>query len=277
MKNNKFEKLNKYLHTLGKQGICLAFSGGIDSALLLVLCKDLNITAVTFSSPLQTEDEINFTAEFCKKYNVNQKIITLNPLEDEKIVLNPKERCYYCKSLFFQKIKEFAQEKHLANIIDGTNFDDLNTYRPGLKALKELGILSPFALFKITKEEIRSYAKSLGLEIFNKPSTPCLATRFPYDTPLELDSIERVKRSEKYLKELGFSENRVRHHGNIARIEIQPENFTEFLQHSREINAEFKHLDFPMLRSIWKACAAAAWTYDYFSRLYYIKLHNRLI
>lgn len=244
MNNNKFYELNKYLHTLGEQGICLAFSGGIDSALLLVLCKNLNITAVTFQSPLQTEEEIDFTADFCKKYNVSQKIITLNPLEDDKIVLNPKDRCYYCKRLLFERIKDFAAGMKLTNIIDGTNFDDLNAYRPGLKALQELGILSPFALFKITKEEIRSYAKSLGLEIFNKPSTPCLATRFPYDTRLDLDSIERVKKSEKYLKGIGFTENRVRHHGNIARIEIRPENFTKFLQHSREINAKFKHLGF---------------------------------
>lgn len=244
MNNNKFQELNKYLYTLGKQGICLAFSGGIDSALLLVLCKDLNITVVTFSSPLQTEDEINFTAEFCKKYNVNQKIITLNPLEDDKIVLNPKDRCYYCKSLFFQKIKEFAQEKHLANIIDGTNFDDLNTYRPGLKALQELGILSPFALFKITKEEIRSYAKSLGLEIFNKPSTPCLATRFPYNTRLDIVAIERVKNGEKYLKSLGFTENRVRNHANTARIEIPQGNFTKFIHNAKEIATEFKRLGF---------------------------------
>ena len=199
---------------------------------------------MTFSSPLQTEDEINFTTEFCKKYNVNQKIITLNPLEDDKIVLNPKERCYYCKSLFFQKIKEFAQEKHLANIIDGTNFDDLKAYRPGLKALQELGILSPFALFKITKEEIRTYAKNLGLEIYNKPSTPCLATRFPYNTRLDIVAIERVKNGEKYLKSLGFTENRVRNHANTARIEIPQGNFTKFIHNAKEIATEFKRLGF---------------------------------
>ena len=169
MNNNKFQELNKYLHTLGEQGICLAFSGGIDSALLLVLCKDLNITAVTFQSPLQTEEEIDFTADFCKKYNVSQKIITLNPLEDDKIVLNPKDRCYYCKRLLFERIKDFAAEKKLTNIIDGTNFDDLKAYRPGLKALQELGILSPFALLPKKKSEVMQNRSGLRFSINLQP------------------------------------------------------------------------------------------------------------
>lgn len=244
MKNNKFEKLNKYLHTLAKQGICLAFSGGIDSALLLILCKDLNITAITLQSELQTEEEINFTTDFCKKYNVSHKIITFNPLGDKELVINPKDRCYYCKRLFFQKIKEFATTKNITNIIDGTNFDDLNTYRPGLKALQELGIISPFALFKITKKEIRTYAQNLGLNIHNKPSTPCIATRFPYNTPLNTEAIERVKKGEKYLRGLGFTENRLRIHHNIARIEIPSEKFTKFLECRNEITENFKRLGF---------------------------------
>src|SRR5574344_2039128 len=120
---DKFENLQKYLNTLDKQGICLAFSGGIDSTLLLYLCKGLNITAVTFKSVFQTEEEINSTIELCKKYNAKQEIIEFYPLENPILINNPKDRCYHCKKSFFTKLKEFAG---FQVVIDGTNFDDLS-------------------------------------------------------------------------------------------------------------------------------------------------------
>ena len=223
---NKFEDVKLYLENLEKQGLCLAFSGGIDSALLLYLCQDLNITAVTFKSVFQTEEEINFTRSFCKKYGVPHEIIEFAPLEDAVLKNNPKDRCYLCKKLMFTKLRDFAAGKV---IIDGTNFDDLNVYRPGLKALKELGVLSPFAEFKITKQEIRGYAKVCGMEIFDKPSTPCLATRFPYGTELSEERITLAARGERILRYAGFENCRLRLHGDIARIEIPPERFAEFL------------------------------------------------
>ncbi len=253
---NKFEKLQNYLKTLEKQGICLAFSGGIDSALLLHLCASLKnkrnaktqetqeIIAVTFKSEFQTEEEINFTKEFCKQTGVAQKLIEFSILENGIVKNNPKDRCYYCKKLFFSKIKEFAASFGFQNIIDGTNFDDLSAYRPGLKAISELGVISPFAKFEITKAEIREYARLLGLEIFNKPSTPCIATRFPYDTPLNLDSIQKVKNGEKILKDLGFENCRLRLHSDIARIEIPAEKFEKFLSQNPKIIDKLKPLGF---------------------------------
>ena len=223
---NKFEDVKLYLENLKKQGLCLAFSGGIDSALLLYLCQDLNITAVTFMAFFKTEEEIDFTKSFCKKYGVPHEIIEFAPLEDAVLKNNPKDRCYLCKKLMFTKLRDFAAGKV---IIDGTNFDDLNVYRPGLKALKELGVLSPFAEFKITKKEIRDYAKNCGIEIFDKPSTPCLATRFPYGTELFEDKIELAAKGERVLKSAGFENCRLRLHNDIARIEIPPEKFIEFL------------------------------------------------
>lgn len=238
---NKFEELKKYLINLKKQGICLAFSGGIDSTVLLYICKDLDITAVTFASVFQTCEEINCTKELCQKYNVKHKIINLNPLENEILLYNPKDRCYHCKKGFFAEIKEFAEDQC---IIDGTNFDDLSSYRPGLKALKELGVISPLAMFKITKQEIRQFAKSAGIEIFDKPSAPCIATRFPYGTKLNECDIEKVKRAEEILKKYGFVDNRARLHDDILRVEIAKRDFNSFINLEHQITNDLKELNF---------------------------------
>lgn len=238
---NKFENLKKYLSELGKQGICLAFSGGIDSTLLLYLCKDFNTVAVTFSSVFQTEEELELSENLCKKYGVSHNVIEFFPLEDKILVNNPKDRCYHCKKFFFGKLKDFAKENNLKFIIDGTNADDIHTYRPGLRALEEMKIISPFVKFQITKQEIRDYAKEFGIEIFNKPSTPCLATRFPYGTELNERSLNIVRCGERFLKEIGFENNRFRLHNDIARIEIPKEQFEDFLAKKEEITKYIKN------------------------------------
>lgn len=238
---NKFENLKKYLSELGKHGICLAFSGGIDSTLLLYLCKDFNTVAVTFSSVFQTEEELELSENLCKKYSVRYNVINFFPLEDKILVNNPKDRCYHCKKLFFGNLKDFAKENNLKFIIDGTNADDIHTYRPGLRALEEMEIISPFVKFQITKQEIRDYAKEFGIEIFNKPSTPCLATRFPYGTELNERSLNIVRCGERFLKEIGFENNRFRLHNDIARIEIPKEQFEDFLAKKEEITKYIKH------------------------------------
>lgn len=225
----KFNNLKNYISSLQKQGLCLAFSGGIDSTLLLYLCKDSNITAVTFTSEFQTKEEIELTKELCKKYSVKQKIIEFHPLENPILINNPKDRCYHCKKLFFSKLKDFANENNIQYIIDGTNYDDLGTYRPGLRALDELDIISPFAKFEITKQEIRDYAKDCAIDIYNKPSSPCIATRFPYRTHLTKEKLEIVKQGEKILKTEGFNNCRLRFHDDIARIEILQQDFEKFL------------------------------------------------
>lgn len=229
---NKFEQLKIYLLDLGKQGLYLAFSGGIDSTLLLWLCKDLNVTAVTFNSVFQTEEEIAQTRKICKNYGVKQKIIEYYLLGNNVLKNNPQDRCYHCKKLLFSKLSELANGH---NIIDGTNYDDLSVYRPGIKALKELGIISPFAKFGITKQEIRDYAKECGIDIFDKPSTPCLATRFPYGAELTPEKLRLVEHGEKILKDLGFRCCRLRLHNDIARIEIPQSDFTQFLSAKDDI------------------------------------------
>ncbi len=238
---NKFSQLKNYLIKLNEQGLCLAFSGGIDSTVLLYLCRDLNLIAVTFKSVFQTEEEIAETITLSNFYKVKHQIIEYFPLEDEIIKNNPKDRCYYCKKLMFSKLKDFADR---SNIIDGTNAEDLKVYRPGVKALKELGIISPLAEFGITKYEIRAFAQNAGIKIFDKPSTPCIATRFPYGTDLEEGSINKVKEGERILKELGFSSSRLRLHNDIARIEVPLEDFQAFLNIKDKIIEKLKKTGF---------------------------------
>lgn len=227
---NKFEALKTYLKNLNEQGICLAFSGGIDSTLLLYLCKDLNVIAVSFKSVFQTDEEIELSSQLCREYGVKHIVEEFFPLDNEILRNNPKDRCYHCKKLIFSKLCDFSRSNNLKNVIDGTNADDLGTYRPGLKAVEELGVISPFAKFGITKSEIRDYAKQCGIAIYNKPSAPCLATRFPYETELTKEKLKIVEQGERFLKDLGFNSCRLRLHGNIARMELPVEKFSDFLR-----------------------------------------------
>lgn len=239
---NKFDELKTYLKNLNEQGLCLAFSGGIDSTLLLYLCKDLNTLAVTFKSNFQTDEEIEQTKLLCKKYDVKQIIIEQDVFENPVILDNPKDRCYHCKKFLFESAIEIANKNGFRNVIDGTNFDDLNVYRPGRKALRELEVVSPFAKFEITKKEIREYAKSCEIEIFSKPSSPCLATRFPYGTRLTKKKLEIVEKGERILKEYGFECCRLRMHDDVARIEILKEDFENLLIKKDELISRLKSL-----------------------------------
>lgn len=220
--------------------MCLAFSGGIDSTLLLYLCKDFDILAITFNSNFQTKEEIELTKDLCKKYGVKQIIIEQNVFENPIILGNPKDRCYHCKKFLFENAIEVAKENGLKYIIDGTNFDDLSVYRPGRMTLKELGIISPFAMFEIGKQEIRTFAKECGIELFSKPSSPCLATRFPYGTKLTKEKLEIVEKGEQILKNFGFDCCRLRLHNDVARIEILPENFQKLLTQKEKLIKKLK-------------------------------------
>ena len=254
--SDKFDELKIYLKKLNEQGLCLAFSGGIDSTLLLYLCKDLNVTAVSFKSVFQTDEEISEAQILCREYGVKHIVEEFFPLDNEILRNNPKDRCYHCKKLIFSKLCDFSKANNLKNVIDGTNADDLNTYRPGLKALEELGVISPFVKFGITKSEIREYAKQCGIKIYDKSSTPCMATRFPYGEKLSKDKLETVKKSENYLKNLGFASCRLRLHGNLARVEIPLSKFDEFrsvrecvIKYLKDSGITYVTLDMEGLRS----------------------------
>lgn len=247
-KRKLYENMKHYL----QEDICLAFSGGVDSSLLLILAKSCvkeqqkksNIYAVTFDTMLHPSCDLNTAKKVAKEAEVFHQVLCVNELEQEEIRFNPENRCYLCKKTLFSKLQEFAKSKGISIILEGTNEDDLHVYRPGLQAIHELGIKSPLAEAGFTKEEVRKLAKELGVSVAERPSTPCLATRLPYGTEISMGVLERIAKGEEYLHTLGFSVVRLRVHGEIARIEIPQKEFESFLKKSGEIIEELKKMGF---------------------------------
>jgi len=217
--NEKYNELIKYIKSLGK--VVLAFSGGVDSTFLLKAAKEAlgdNVKAVTIMSPYIPKWEIAEAKELAKKLGVQHEIIEA-PIIDS-IKFNPEDRCYLCKTAVFSMILSIAKEQDYNCVIDGTNFDDISDYRPGLKALKELEIKSPLLECKLTKSEIRAFSKELGLNTWDKPAYACLLTRIPYGNELKVEDFEKIENAEKYMMSIGFRAVRVRCHGDLARVEV---------------------------------------------------------
>ena len=247
---NKCYKLTNIIENYTKKDIVIAFSGGVDSSLLLKIacdCAKINQTkvyAVTISTILHAVKEIDFTSKFAEELGVIHKIIEIDELNEAGIINNPKDRCYLCKKYIFSKICDFANSVNASCVIDGTNFDDLHTYRPGIKALKELGIISPLALAEITKEEVRKLAGFYKISAYDKPSTPCLATRFEYGTTLSYDNIKKVEEAENYIKSLGFYNVRLRVHSDVARVEVDYDDIPKLVGLRGKIISCLKNLGF---------------------------------
>ncbi len=247
-KRDLYEKMKEYT----KQDICIAFSGGVDSSLLLMLAKDCmrqhkeakRIHAVTFHTVLHPPCDLEIAQKVAKEAGAIHKVVYVNELEQEEIRFNPKNRCYLCKKILFQKIIDYAGEQGISIIMEGTNEDDLHVYRPGLKAIKELGVLSPLAEVGFTKQEVRKLAEELAVSVASRPSTPCLATRLPYGTEIKTEDLEKIALGEEYLKNCGFSVVRIRLHGEIARIEIPKEDFSVFLEKSQELVKDLRKMEF---------------------------------
>ena len=207
------------------------YSGGVDSSLLLMAAKkcmegEKKIYAVTFDTMLHPSCDLETARKVAGEAGVIHEVIYLNELEQAEIRFNPVNRCYLCKKALFQRLKDFAAQKGVSLILEGTNEDDLHVYRPGLQAIRELGILSPLADTGFTKEEVRRLAGELGVSVASRPSTPCLATRLPYGAEIKPEIV------------------RLRLHGDIARIEIPCEKFPEFLEKREEIVKNLKNMGF---------------------------------
>lgn len=244
------ENLHKKIAKLTKDGLCVAFSGGVDSSVILkIACMEAKkqnkeIYAVTFETKLHPCADIEIARQIANDVGALHKIISVNELESKELLHNPVDRCYICKRYLFSKLVEFAEQNGIKNIIDGTNFEDLSEYRPGIKALKELKIISPLAELEISKADVRKYAEKLGLSVAKRPSAPCLATRLPYNTKIDFALLEKIDLGEKYLSSLGFLVNRIRVHNDIARIEIKNEDFASFINQKDQIIAKLKEIGF---------------------------------
>lgn len=227
----KYEKLKSIIKDCGK--IAIAFSGGVDSTFLTKVAKDVlgeNAVAVTISSILVTDDELKEADDFCKAENIEHLIYNADVLSIPGFENNPPDRCYICKKAIFTNVQNLVGERGISVIAEGTNVDDDGDYRPGMRAIKELGVRSPLKEAGLTKAEIRELSCMLGLKTWNKPSCACLASRFAYGEVINKDKLDMIYSAECYIRSLGFEQFRVRLQDVIARIELRPADIQKFIE-----------------------------------------------
>ena len=237
----KKEALSARLEQLAAGNIAVAFSGGVDSSLLLLMCREAakktgkKVHAVTIHTRLHPMSDLETAKRVAAEAAAEHHILYIDELEEAGIRFNPLDRCYLCKKCLFRKLIAKAEELDARTVLDGTNADDLTVYRPGIRALRELGVISPLAELGITKAEVRQMAAEYGISVSGRPSTPCMATRFPYGTELDYDMIRRVEEGEAWLRAKGFYNVRLRVHGGIARIEVDPESMADLVELREEL------------------------------------------
>lgn len=236
------KKLTRVKKILEKHhGVVVALSGGVDSSLLLKIAKDVlgdRVIAVTAVSPLHSQDELKDAKTIAKKLHCPHLIVQSHALKNKKFVSNSKNRCYYCKKQLFTTFKRLARNQGY-DIIEASNLSDLDDFRPGLRALTDLDVESPFIRARINKKEIRNLAKKFGLPNWNKPSMACLASRIPYGHKISKKVLNRIESAEKYLKTFRLTQIRVRDHFPMARIEISDNEFPVIMKHRKKIIAYF--------------------------------------
>ena len=244
---DKLNALIKYINQF--ESLVIAFSGGVDSSFLAAVMKrkcDIDVVAVTAVTEFQFSREFNNAVHMGRKIGIRHAFVKLELLKNEKIIRNDSKRCYFCKKNIFQALKDYAEHLGIKNIVHGANLDDLNDFRPGARAAKEMGILSPLIEAGMDKEQIRIYSREMELETWNMPSQSCLATRIQYNTVITAQKLSMVEKSEEFLTSLGFKNFRVRCHEKIARIELMPEDISRIGKKSlrNKIVMEFKKLGF---------------------------------
>lgn len=248
MATSREEKEKKLSVLLEKyMPLAVAFSGGVDSTYLLheaVKAGKEKVTALIMKTPSVPERELDEAVTFCKSRGISFFVLPADPFSAAGFRENGRDRCYICKHFLFSALLEKAKEEGIPFVADGTNADDRKEFRPGLRALKELDIRSPLAEAGLTKKEIRELSEKEGLPTWNKPSFSCLATRFPYGEELTVEKLRRTEAAENLLADLGFTQRRVRVHGNLARIEVLPAEIPLLLERRDMISSRLEELGF---------------------------------
>jgi uncharacterized protein len=257
---NKTQKLKEIFQSMRR--VLVAYSGGVDSTLLLKIAKDTlgdeNVLAVTALSPLYPERELAEAKKVIQVIGGRHLLIESNELEIDGFSKNPTNRCYYCKRKLFEELLKLAMQESIPFIVEGSTLDDEMDHRPGKKAIQELGIRSPFKEAMFTKADVRELSNTLGLPTWDKPSFACLASRFPYGEEITMEGLRMVGEAEDFLFGLGFKQVRVRHYQNLARIEIMQEDMDRLMEgslrekvvgHFKAIGYKYVTLDLQGFRS----------------------------
>ena len=252
---DKRQQLLAYMNQCAGTDVALAFSGGVDSSLLLKMSCDCageqgtKVYAVTFQTRLHPPCDLEAAKKIAEELKAEHVILQVDELEMEEICYNPENRCYLCKKNLFGHLKKFADEKGIPCLMDGTNEDDLHVYRPGLRALAEFGVESPLARCGVTKEEVRALAAEYGISAAGRPSTPCMATRLPYGSLLSYELLDRIAAGEEWMRGLlGERTNiRLRVHGEIARIETDESGMELLLRERKNVVRKLQELGFPYI------------------------------
>ncbi|HML38428.1 MAG TPA: ATP-dependent sacrificial sulfur transferase LarE [Bacillota bacterium] len=233
MKNlqEKYNDLKEYIKSLGS--VAVAFSSGVDSTFLLKAAHDVlgdKAIAVTARSCSFPERELSEAIAFARENGITHRIVDSEELEIEGFSENPVNRCYLCKHELFSKMKDLAEKEGFREVVEGSNMDDLGDYRPGLEAIRELGVKSPLRHAGLSKDEIRQLSRELGLPTAEKQSFACLSSRFPYGETITPAKLKMVDEAEQLLLDLGFTQVRVRHHETLARVEIAEDQFSKIME-----------------------------------------------
>ncbi|HEY6579671.1 MAG TPA: ATP-dependent sacrificial sulfur transferase LarE [Rubrobacter sp.] len=237
------KRLTELENILAPYGSALvAFSGGVDSSLALAVAARAlpkhRVLAVTSNNETYLPSELDLARTFVESLGVEHFVVNTRELDDPNYASNPTNRCYFCKSTLYSDLAKLAEEKGYACVVDGANKDDEGDYRPGRKAAKELGVVSVLSEAAMTKAEVRELAKHLGLPTWDKPALACLSSRFPYGQEITPEKLAQVARAEEFLRREGFGQVRVRHHGEIARLEVGPGELDRAFAMRERISAE---------------------------------------